>query len=140
MTIEADVYRRALYATGVVIIVIAVVGAVVGYTIDGVTGLVGAGTGVGVAAVSGLTTQAAMLVGHRKSSNAMASIVLGSWALKMLLIIVALLVLQGIDGFHRPLFATAALTGVVLTLVIDVWVLHRSRVPYVDSRSNHLER
>jgi hypothetical protein len=136
MTVEAGVYRTALYATGVAIAAIAVVVGVTGYVIDGLTGLVGAGTGVGVAAVSGLTTQVAMLVGHRKSSTAFAGIVLGSWAVKMLVIIVALLLLQGIDDFNRPLFAAAAFTGVILTLVIDVWVLHRARVPYVEPSSN----
>lgn len=137
MTSEAEVYRAAFRATGAVIVVIAVLGAVAGYIIAGLAGVVAAGTGVGVAAVAGLTTQAAMLVGHRKQGTSLMMIVLGSWALKMLLIIVALLLLQGIEDFHRPLFAAAAMTGIVLTLAIDVWVLHRSRVPYVEPSSNH---
>lgn len=136
MTSEADVYRTALRATGVMIVCVAVIGAVGGYMIAGVTGVVAAGTGVGVAAVSGLTTQAAMLIGHRRPSTSLAAIVLGSWAIKMLVIIVALLLLQGIEGFHRPLFAATAMTGIVVTLAIDVWVLHRASVPYVDPEAH----
>lgn len=136
MTSETQVYRASLRATVVAIVALAIAAVVVGLIVAGVNGVVAALVGVGVAALSGLTTQAAMLMGHRKSSESLAMLVLGSWAVKMLVIIVALLLLQGIEDFHRPLFASFAFAGIIATLVIDVWILRKSRVPYVQPGSN----
>lgn len=133
---EGRAYSAALRATLVTVGVLAVSGAVAGWLIAGSSGLTAALVGVGVAALSGLTTQAAMMIGHRKDSQALAITMLGSWAVKMLVIIVALLVLQQWENFHRPLFAAFAMAGVVATLVIDVWVIQRARVPYVQPGSN----
>ncbi|PKQ25349.1 MAG: hypothetical protein CVT64_10115 [Actinobacteria bacterium HGW-Actinobacteria-4] len=135
-TAESRVYRAALRATLASIGVLAVGGAAAGWVIAGGAGLTAALVGAGVAALSGASTQGAMMYGHRKGANALAVAVLGSWAVKMLLIIVALVVLQGIEDFHRPMFAAVAMTGVIVTLAIDVWVIHRARIPYAEPGSN----
>lgn len=133
---ESRVYRTALYRTGFGLGVIAVLGVVIGAVVAGGRGVVAALVGVGVAALAGLTTQAAMSWGHRRSTDQMAIAIAGSWLLKMVLIVVALLVLKKVDGFHKELFAAFAVAGVLLTLVVDFWVLRASRVPYVKAGSN----
>ena len=135
MTEEANLYRRALRVTAIGLAALAIIGLPVGWLVDGGAGLLAAEVGVGVAALAGITTQAAMMVGHRRTPHMMAAIVLGSWLLKMIIIVIVLLVLQGVDGFHRGLFAVFMLVGVFGTIAADLWAVRASRVPYVDPSS-----
>ncbi|WP_430868600.1 hypothetical protein [Demequina aurantiaca] len=134
-TAEARVYRLALVRTGIGLGILAVLAIAVGAVVAGGRGVVAALVGVAVAALAGLTTQAAMAWGHKRSTDQMTMAIAGSWLLKMIIIVAALLILQGIDGFHKELFAAFAVTGVLLTLAVDVWVLRASRVPYVTPGS-----
>lgn len=136
MNEETTTYRRALRATIIAIAVLAVIAIPVGLLVAGGAGVLAAEAGVGVAALSGITTQVAMLFGHRQPPHIMAAYIAGSWLLKMLIIVVALVSLGSIDGFHRGLLAGFALAGILATLVIDMWAIRASRVPYVDSGSN----
>ena len=132
MTAEEQLYRRAIRITVIVLLAIAVLGAGVAWLVAGANGAVAALVGAGVAALGAIPTQVAMLVGHRKPPHVMAGIVAFSWLGKMLVIIVALLLLQGIESFHREAFAATAVAGILASLVVDVAVLRRARVPYVD--------
>ena len=132
MNEESTTYRRALRITVIGIAALALIAIPVGLLVAGGAGLAAAEIGVGVAALSGLTTQVAMVIGHDRESHVMAAIIGGSWLLKMLIIVLALLVLQGVEGFHRELFAAFAVVGVLGTLAIDFWVIRRARIPYVD--------
>lgn len=134
-TAEARVYRTALRRTGLGLVVLAVLAVAIGAWVAGGRGVVAALTGVAVAALAGLTTQAAMWWGHKRSPDQMTMAVAGSWLLKMFIIVVALLLLQRVENFHKELFAAFAVTGVLLTLAVDFWVLRASRVPYVDPGS-----
>lgn len=135
MTEEANLYRRALRVTAIGLGVLAIIAIPVGLLIDGAAGLLAAEVGVAVAALSGITTQVAMAVGHRRAPHMMAAIVLGSWLLKMLIIVIVLLVLQGVDGFHKGLFAAFMLVGVFGTVAADLWAVRAARLPYVDPGS-----
>lgn len=135
MTEEANLYRRALRVTAVGLGVLAIIAIPVGLVVDGAAGLLAAEVGVAIAALSGITTQVAMVVGHRRIPHMMAAIVLGSWLLKMIIIVIVLLVLQGVDGFHKALFAVFMLVGVFGTLAADLWAARVTRVPYVDPGS-----
>ncbi|WP_062297730.1 hypothetical protein [Demequina maris] len=132
MTAEEQLYRRAIRITIVVIAAIAVIGAAVAWAVVGAAGAVAALVGAGVAALGAIPTQVAMLVGHTKPPHVMAGIVAFSWLGKMLVIIVALLLLQGVESFHRGAFAATAVTGIVASLVVDIMVLRKARIPYAD--------
>jgi hypothetical protein len=136
MTAEANVYRSSLRVTAIALAAVAVVGAVTGWLVAEATGLVAALAGVAVAALWAMATQFSMLIGHRGSVNTLVTWVLGSWLVKMVIIIAALVVLAGIENFHRPLFVIFLAAGVIPSLIIDVQALRRSRVPYVDPGSN----
>ncbi|WP_062212841.1 hypothetical protein [Demequina oxidasica] len=130
-TAEARVYRTALRRTGLGLLALAIIAIVVGALVAGGRGVVAGLVGVGVSALAGLTTQAAMSWGHKRSTDQMTMAVAGSWLLKMVIIVAALLILQNIESFHKQLFAIFAVSGVLLTLAVDFWVLRASRVPYV---------
>lgn len=132
MTPEAEVYRRAMRATVIALVALAAVAAGVGWWVAGSAGLIAGVAGAAVAALGAIPTQVAMLVSHRQSPQAMAGIVLFSWLGKMVLVVIALVVLAGIEGFHRPMFGITVVVGLMLSLGIDMLSLRRSRVPYVD--------
>ncbi|WP_062463659.1 hypothetical protein [Demequina soli] len=132
MTAEEALYRRALRLTAIVLGALAVVGGAVAWIVVGPDGALAAVVGAAVAALGALPTQYAMLKGHTRPPHVMAGIVAFSWLGKMLVIIVALLVLQGVDSFHRPSFAATAVVGLLAGLVVDVSLLRKSRIPYVE--------
>ena len=132
MTAEADIYRRALVLTALALGALAVLAAAVGWLVAGSAAAVAALVGIGVAAIGAIPTQAAMLVGHRRSPQTLAAITLFSWLAKMGVILVALLVLQGVESFHRAAFVIAVAAGLFTSLAIDLWALRKARVPYVD--------
>lgn len=135
MNEESITYRRALRVTVIGIAALALIAVPVGLLVGGTAGLLAAEIGVAVAALSGVTTQVAMVIGHDREAHVMAAIIGGSWLLKMLIIVVALLLLQGVEDFHRGLFAGFAVVGVLGTLAVDFWVIRSARIPYVDPGS-----
>ena len=135
MNEESATYRRALRITVIGVAALAIIAVPVGLIVAGGPGLLAAEVGVLVAALSGVTTQVAMVLSHDRPAHVMAATIGGSWLLKMLIIIVALLVLSGVDGFHRGLFAGFAVAGVLGTLAVDFWVIRSARIPYVDPGS-----
>lgn len=136
MNEESLTYRRALRVTIIVIVALAVIAVPVGLLVAGGAGVLAAEVGVAVAALAGLTTQVAMVVAHQKPPHMLAAYVGGSWLAKMFVIVIALLVLDGVEGFHKGLFAGFMLTGVIATLVVDLWAMRSARIPYVDEGSN----
>ena len=135
MTVEANMYKRALRVTLIGMAVLAVIAIPVGLLVDGPAGLFAAAIGVVVAVLAGVTTQVMMVVSHTRAPQMMAAMVLGSWLLKMVIIVIALLVLQGVEGFHKGLFVTFFLVGVFGALAADLWAVRTARIPYVDPGS-----
>lgn len=133
---EGRAYRWALGATGVAFAVIAVVGVSVGAALQGTSGVWGALAGVAVAAISGMVTQVAMILGHRREPTTFVSIVAGAWLGKMVLIVLGVLLLSGIEGVDRGTFGTVVLVGVGTTLAIDLYAVKRARISYTQSSSD----
>lgn len=130
---EGAAYRWAIRATVVVLGAIAVVGATVGAVVAEAAGVWGALAGVAVAAVSGLVTQAAMVMGYRKEPHVFATYVGGSWLAKMVLIVVGLLALAQVDALDRRTFGIVAVVAVIATLGIDMYAVRRARISYTGS-------
>lgn len=133
---ESRAYRWALIATGIVLVVIAVVSVLAAAAWRGPNGVWSALAGVAVAAVSGMVTQGAMFVGHRRDPVVFVSIVAAAWLAKMFVIVIALVVLGGVEGIDRLTFGTVVLVGVGATLAIDLVAVRRARISYTGSSSS----
>jgi hypothetical protein len=70
----------------------------------------------------------------RLQPSALGAVVLGSWVVKLAVLVVALALLDRWDGWHRPTFFVAFLLGTVGWLVGEALVVVRTRVPYVEAR------
>lgn len=127
---EVDAYRWALRVSATSLAALAIVAAAVAGLLVGSGGLWGALAAVGIAGLSGLVTQVAMVVGSRRDPVTFVGIVAGSWLAKMIIIVAAVLMLGGIDSVDRRTFGTVLLLGVGATLAIDMFAVRRARIPY----------
>jgi hypothetical protein len=131
------VLRRALLWGGILAAVIAVVGGVIGFAVAGVEGLVSALLGTLIAVVFMGITAASILLANRFAGSdvfvgAFFGIVLGGWLLKFILFIVLVVLLRGADWLDPVVLFLAIVAGVIGSLVVDVLVVARSRLPYAS--------
>ena len=107
-----------------------IVAAVVGWLVDGAAGVVGAALGVGIPLVFfGVTVLTALLTA-RLSPGAMGAVVLGSWVVKMAALIGVLVLIDGWDGWSRPVFFACFAISVPAWLGLEAWVVIKTRQPY----------
>ncbi|WP_194408998.1 hypothetical protein [Microbacterium cremeum] len=134
---STPILRTVLVWSGAVTAVLAVAGAVVGSLVAGEAGLWSALVGVLVAAVFLAITGASILIANRWYGDALYvplffAIVLGGWILKFVVFIVALLLLRDQPWIEPTVFFVAVVVSVLASLLVDVVVLLRMRVPHVS--------
>lgn len=135
---STPVLRTTLVWSAVVTAALAVVGAVVGWLVAGADGLFSALAGILLAALFLAITATSILVANRWFGDALYvpiffGVVLGGWLLKFVVFIVVLLVLRGQPWIEPTVFFVAIVAGIAASLVTDVVVLTRMRVPTVST-------
>lgn len=135
---STPILRTTLIWSGLVTAVLAVVGAIVGFVVGGGEGLASALAGVVVAAIFLGITSASILIANRWFGDALYvpiffAIVLGGWLLKIVLFVVAMLLLRGQPWIEPPVFFVALVVSVLASLIVDVVVLLRMRLPQVST-------
>lgn len=130
------VLRRALVWGGVLAAVILVVSAVLGFVFAGVEGFVSALIGTVMAVVFMGITAASILVANRYANSELFvgiffGIVLGGWILKFIVFIVLVVVLRDAAWLNPTVLFLSIVAGVLASLVVDVLVVAKSRLPYV---------
>lgn len=131
------IYLSILRLGSLLAVGIAVVGCIVGGLTVGMTGVAGALIGTAMAlAFTGLTA-ASILIGLRASggtliSGAFFGIVLGGWLLKFVVFLVIAILLKDQPWVNSLFLFLSIVVGVVGSLVVDVVVVARSRMPYVS--------
>lgn len=134
---STPVLRTTLRWSAIATAVLAVAGAGVGYAVGGVAGLWSALVAVVLAALFLAITAVSILVANRWYGETLYvplffGIVMGAWVLKFIVFIVALLLLRGQPWLNPGVFFFALVASVVASLVIDVVVLTRMRIPHVS--------
>lgn len=130
------ILRLSLLWGAAVTAALAVVGSIAGALIAGPRGVASALVGVLLAALFlAMTAVIILLAGRIRPGPAQLvlffGIVLGGWALKLAVFVVVLLVLRGQPWIEPYVFFFSALASVVASLVVDMVVMARARVPYV---------
>lgn len=131
------VLRKALTWGGVLAGVIAIVSAALGFVFDGTTGLVSGLIGTLMAVVFMGITAASILVANRFAASdlfvgAFFGIVLGGWLLKFVVFIVLVVVLRDAAWLNPTVLFLSLVAGVIASLVVDVLVVAKSRIPYAS--------
>lgn len=117
---------------------IAVLGSLAGWFADGSRGVLGALIGAAIAFVFTAVTAASIILATRVTRDdvlnpAYFGIVLGGWVLKFAVFIVLVILLRDQPWVNTVVLFLAIVVSVLGSLVIDVVVVARSRVPYVDA-------
>jgi fructose-specific phosphotransferase system IIC component len=130
------ILRTTLVWSGGVTAVLAVLAAIIGYSVDGTRGLWSALAGVLIAAAFLAITGASILIANRWYGDPLYvpiffGVVLGGWIIKFVLFLVAMLVLRDQPWINPTVFVLSVIASVVASLIVDVVVMLRMRVPYV---------
>ncbi len=127
------VMRNTLLWSAIVLGVLAVIGAVVGYLVDGHKGLLSAVIAIVVAGLFLSFTAVAVILAGRTplGSQAFFAIFIAAWLVKFLVFIGIMIALRMQDWISPHVFFFSLVAAVVASLVVDLVVFARTRVPYV---------
>ncbi|MFT4214514.1 MAG: hypothetical protein QM622_07035 [Microbacterium sp.] len=131
------ILRTTLLWSGIATVVLLVVGAVVGFAVAGTSGLFSALVAVVLAAVFLALTGASILIANRWFGDPLYipiffGAVMGGWILKFIIFIGVLIALRGAAWLNPGVFLVALIASVVLSLVVDVVVMTRMRIPHAS--------
>lgn len=131
------VLRKALAWGGALAAAVLVVSGILGFVFAGPEGLVSALVGTLMAVVFMGITAASILFANRFASSdvfvgAFFGIVLGGWLLKFILFIVLVVLLRDADWLNPTVLFLSLVAGVIVSLVVDVLVVAKSRIPYAS--------
>jgi len=134
------ILRRTLIWSALSMVVLALVAGGIGLAVGGVEGLVSGLLGVVLAMLFLGITALSILIANRWFGDPLYvqlffAIVLGGWLLKLGLFVVIMIVLSGQPWIEPMVFFLSIVTGVVATLVIDVIVITKMRLPNVSDAS-----
>lgn len=129
------VLKKILRWGGLLALVIAVVGSVVGYLAAGWGGVAGALIGTAMAVVFLAITALSILIASRFGLAIFFGIVMGAWILKFIVFLVLVFLLKDQPWLQPTVMFVCLVVAVVGTLVVDVVVIARSRMPYVSDIS-----
>ena len=128
----SQILTKVLKYTGLLAVLLVVVGGTIGYLADGTNGLVSVLLGTAVAILFSAVTAASMIVAVRFELAAFFGIVMGSWLLKMVLFIVALVLLRDQSFINTVALFISLVVAIVGTVAIDTLVVTKSRMPSVS--------
>ncbi|MGO4104623.1 hypothetical protein AB4Y63_11760 [Leifsonia sp. YAF41] len=134
---SVPIFRKILIYGSILSLGIAIVGAIIGGIVAGPTGVVSALVGALMAAVFMGITAGSLLIankyaGRESAIGAFFGIVMGGWLLKFVLFLVLVVVLKGQSWVEPGVLFLSIIAGVVGSLVVDVVVLMKSRMPYTS--------
>lgn len=130
----AYVALRKMVYVGVVLTLTAIpIAMLIGYLSNDLSGMYGAGIGFGLAVLFiGITSMVALLT-RKLSVQTLGVAVLGSWLLKIVLLIAALVWLRDQDFYHRPSLLVAMLVGLVGYLTIEALITLKTKSVYLET-------
>lgn len=129
--------KRSLIYNGWLALGIAVVGSIVGYFVAGGSGVASALVGTAMAAVFLGITAASIIVASNSARSDMLSpaffgIIMGGWIVKFVVFLVLVFILKDQAWVQSVVLFLSIVVAVIGSLVVDVLVVTKARVPYVD--------
>lgn len=131
------IFKRILAYGGILALALGVVGSIAGYLVAGGIGVVSALIGTVMAVVFLGITTVSVVIATRVAKGDLLSvpffgIVMGAWLLKFVLFLILAVVLKGQPWVQPTVLFLSLIVAIVGTLVVDVVVIARSRLPYVS--------
>lgn len=113
-------------------LVITALGVGLGYVIVGTPGVWGSGLGAVVAGLFFAVTAVVAIKTTRLGPDQLGAVILGSWLLKIVILMGVLAWLRTQDFYSRPFFFAVLLIQTMVLLVLEAVLLTRAKVPYVE--------
>ena len=137
MNSATPILKRVVLWGGILGVGIAVLGSIIGLLVDAQRGLVSALIGAAIAFGFVAITAVTVLAGIRTSKGDMLhpsffAIVLGGWFAKFVVFLVIIVLLKDQPWINPVVLFLTVVIGVAGSLVVDVVVIARSRLPYVS--------
>ena len=134
---SVPVLRRILVYGAFLALGIMVVGAIVGGLVAGASGVVSALIGTVMAVVfMGITAGSILLAnrfaGSEAAIGAFFGIVMGGWLVKFVVFLALMFLLRGQPWIQPVVLLLSIIAGVIGSLVVDVVVVMKSRMPYAS--------
>lgn len=126
------VMKKILRWGGLLALILAVGGSVIGYLVAGGSGVAGALIGTAMAVVFLAITAVSILIATKYGVIAFFGIVMGAWILKFIVFLVLVFLLKDQPWLQPTVMFICLIVAVVGTLVVDMVVIARSRMPYVS--------
>lgn len=134
---STPILRSTLIWSAVATVVLAAIAGTVGFFVDGTSGLLSGLLGVLLAALFLSITVISILIANRWYGDPLYvqlffAIVLGGWLLKLGVFLVVMIVLSGQPWISPMVFFLSIVAGVMMSLIVDVIVLMKMRLPNVS--------
>lgn len=116
-------------------LVIAFAGIRIGDAVAGSAGFWGSALGSIIAGAFFAITAVVAVKTTKLGPDQLGFVILGSWLLKILILMGVLAWLRSQDFYSRPFFFAVLLIQTMVLLVLEAFVLTRAKVPYVEPAS-----
>ena len=117
-------------------LVATVIAAAIGWLVDGSAGLWGGVIGIAIPVAFYSITVVVALVTLRVRPEVFGAAVLGSWVVKIAVLIGVLAALSNADFYSRGAFFIAFVVGTVGYLVAEAVIVVKTRVPFIEPRES----
>lgn len=117
-------------------LLITLVGIRIGDAVDGSAGFWGSALGSIIAGSFFAITAAVAVKTTKLGPDQLGFVILGSWLIKILILMGVLAWLRNQDFYSRPFFFAVLLIQTMVLLVLEAVILTRAKVPYVEPVQN----
>jgi hypothetical protein len=134
---STPIFRQSLTWGALASLVIAVIGGGIGFIVDGTIGLGSALIGTALALLFLSITAGSILFANRFFGSDLYvpiffAVVLGGWIVKFILFLVLALLLKDQPWINPAVLFLSIIAGVLVSLVLDVIIVSRSRMLYAS--------
>ena len=127
-----QLFKRVLGQTALLTGLIASVGSLAGYLVEGTNGVVSALIGSALAFVFGALTVISMMIGRKLSLAGFFGVVMGGWLVKLIGFALLARSLQGAEFINGPVLFLTLVAAILGSLVIDSIAVLSARIPVVE--------
>ena len=127
-----QLFKKALGQTALLTGLIASLGSLAGYFVEGMNGVVSALIGAGLAFAFGALTVVSMIIGRRLSLAGFFGVVMGGWLVKLIGFALLARSLQGAEFINGPVLFLTLVAAILGSLVIDSIAVLSARIPVVE--------
>ena len=127
-----QLFKKVLEQTALLTGLIASLGSLAGYFVEGMNGVVSALIGAGLAFAFGALTVLSMIIGRRLSLAGFFGVVMGGWLVKLIGFALLARSLQGAEFINGPVLFLTLVAAILGSLVIDSIAVLSARIPVVE--------